>query len=190
MPLDPDREAAILAATFDLLAEVGYDRMSIDQIARRASASKATIYRRWSGKAELVADLVRQRMRADHRPIPDTGSLRGDLVALCQAYCAMVDRKRAHFIGLLPVFLTDQGLARTLRDSRPSPELDEIDQLVNRARERGELTAAVDASELLFVLEALVWHRILFAGERTDEPFVRHLVDRVLLPLVRFWSPI
>ncbi|MGH3489549.1 MAG: TetR/AcrR family transcriptional regulator [Actinopolymorphaceae bacterium] len=188
MPLDPDREAAILAATFELLADVGYDRMSIDQIARRASASKATIYRRWSGKAELVADVVRQRMRAEHRPLPDTGSLGGDLVALCQAHCGMVERKRAQFLGLLPVFLSDPELASTLRAARPTPELDEIASLLDRARARDELAGAVQPAELLAILEAVVWHRILFTGEPTDAAFVETLADRVLLPLVRSWS--
>lgn len=188
MPLDPDREAAILAATFELLAEVGYDRMSIDQIARRASASKATIYRRWSGKAELVAALVRQRMRSHWQPVPDTGSLREDLHALCQEYCRVVDEKRAQFIGLLPVFVTDPELARTLRAARPSGELDQIEAVLSRARDRRELDADVQPRELLSVLEAMVWHRILFAGEPTDEAFVGSLADRVLLPLVRSWT--
>ena len=74
------RDAAICDATLALLAEVGYDRMSMDAVAARAKASKATIYRRWPGKQELVLDAVRSR--APGMAVPeDTGSLRGDLLA-------------------------------------------------------------------------------------------------------------
>ena len=84
--LDPARETAILDAVLALLTEVGHDRMSIDEVARRARASKATIYRRWSGKAAMVAALM-HRMALDYPPLPDTGSLRGDLVAGLRTFC-------------------------------------------------------------------------------------------------------
>jgi hypothetical protein len=75
-----------------------------------------------------------------------------------------------------------------LRAARPTPELDEIASLLDRARARDELAGAVQPAELLAILEAVVWHRILFTGEPTDAAFVETLADRVLLPLVRSWS--
>ena len=72
------RDAAICDATLALLLEVGYDRMSMDAVAARAHASKATIYRRWPGKQELVLDAVRAR-GVGLTVAEDTGSLRGDL---------------------------------------------------------------------------------------------------------------
>ena len=83
-PRDDAREQAILDAAIDLVAEIGYDAMSIEAVAARAKSSKATIYRRWPGKAELVAEAMRRRSRAGPRGLPDTGSLRGDLLALVQ----------------------------------------------------------------------------------------------------------
>src|SRR6478672_11048842 len=74
------RDAAICDATLALLLEVGYDRMSMDAVAARAHASKATIYRRWPGKQELVLDAVRAR-GVGLTVAEDTGSLRGDLMA-------------------------------------------------------------------------------------------------------------
>lgn len=189
MVFDPDRETAILDATLELLTEVGYDRMSIDQIARRASASKATIYRRWSGKAQLVADLVVRRMHPDHTPIPDAGSLRDDLVAWCQEYGRAFQRKQTLFLGLLPVFLSDQELAHTLREHVPGPDLDQISRILDRARDRGELNGKVEARGLLSILEATVWHRVLLTGEPLDPSFFENSVDRVLLPLLHAWTP-
>src|SRR5690242_21796930 len=81
-PRDPQRRQAILDAAMALIAEVGYDRASVDAIAARAGVSKPTLYRRWPhGKPELVADAVRHA-RDKAGPTPDTGSLRGDLLAL------------------------------------------------------------------------------------------------------------
>src|SRR5580693_10631580 len=83
-PRDEGREQAIRDAAIELLAEVGYDAMSIEAVAVRARSSKATIYRRWPGKAELVAEAIRRRSEPALQDIPDTGSLRSDLRVLVQ----------------------------------------------------------------------------------------------------------
>src|SRR3954447_19240453 len=81
-PRDPARRRAILDAAMALIAEVGYDRMTVDAIAARGGVSKPTLYRRWPhGKPQLVADAIRER-HAERGPVPDTGSLRDDLLAL------------------------------------------------------------------------------------------------------------
>ena len=81
---DEGREQAILEAAIELLAEVGYEAMSIEAVAVRARSSKATIYRRWPGKAELVAEAMRRRTEPFVEDLPDTGSLRGDLLGLAE----------------------------------------------------------------------------------------------------------
>ena len=73
------RRQAILDAALALLMEVGYDRMSMDGLAERAHAGKATIYRHWTGKAEVVVEAIRCRKCDNFSAPPDTGSLRGDL---------------------------------------------------------------------------------------------------------------
>src|SRR4051812_13391113 len=80
--IEGDREAEILAATLDLLATAGYDRLTMDAVAAAAKASKATLYRRWSTKAELVIDALQRTGDALHVADPDTGHLRDDLVAV------------------------------------------------------------------------------------------------------------
>src|SRR5215467_9323345 len=76
-----DRHEAICDAVFELLSEVGYDRMSMDAVAARARASKATIYRAWPNKPDLVCEALAHRLGGTPEP-PATGSLRGDLIAL------------------------------------------------------------------------------------------------------------
>ncbi|MFI6927623.1 TetR/AcrR family transcriptional regulator [Nonomuraea spiralis] len=187
-PLDPDRARAILDATMELLSEVGYDRMSVDQIAKRAKASKATIYRRWAGKPELVVDVICRRLDMDAPPGEDTGSLRGDLVSIFRGLCETVERKHAMVIGLSSTLVSNQELARTLRAHMPARNLGDVGALVERARARGELSAAVDPVRLFGVAEALVWHRMIFIGPPFDAEFVAGSVDGVLVPLVTAWS--
>src|SRR5690242_16891040 len=84
--VEGDRESEILEATLVVLAEVGYDRLTMDAVATKAKASKATLYRRWNGKVQLVIDALHHGHRHEDQGAepPDTGTLRGDLLA---AYC-------------------------------------------------------------------------------------------------------
>ena len=68
-------------AALQVVAEAGFDRATVDAIAARAGASKATVYRYWPGKHELVADAIRRRVKPSLPEMPDTGTLRGDLLA-------------------------------------------------------------------------------------------------------------
>ncbi|MGN9840520.1 TetR/AcrR family transcriptional regulator [Nonomuraea sp. H19] len=187
-PLDPERDRAILDATMELLSEVGYDRMSVDQIAKRARASKATIYRRWAGKPELVVDVICRRFDMDAPPGQDTGSLRGDLASIFAGLCEAVERKHTVVIGLSSTLVSNQELARTLRAHMPTKNLGDVRALVERAVERGELGAPVDAARLFAVAEALVWHRMIFTGPPFGAEFVAESVDGVLMPVVTAWS--
>ncbi|WP_433256372.1 TetR/AcrR family transcriptional regulator [Streptosporangium sp. CA-135522] len=188
MRLDPSRERAILDATMELLSEVGFDRMSVDQIAKRASASKATIYRRWPGKEALVVDLVCNHLEIDVAPPPDTGSMRGDLTAVVAGFCRTLEQRHSLVFGLLPALLTTPDLAAALREHVPRPDITGTTPLLDRARERGELPERIEPGEIRRVTEALVWHRLLILGKPLDEAFAEETVDRVLLPLIHAWS--
>lgn len=187
-PLDPGRERAIIDATLELLAEVGYDRMSIDRIAGRAKASKATIYRRWAGKAELVADVIRHRLDSEAPAAEDTGSLRGDLVAVFRGFCELAERRHPLVLGLAPALISDAELARTVREHLPAGDPAVVEAPLERARKRGELTGPVEAGRVRRVIEALIWHRLLFVGPPFDDRFAEESVDGVLVPLVRAWA--
>ena len=84
----PARELAILTAAAALVTEIGYERVTLDAIAARAHASKATMYRKWPGKAELIADALRRRADGGVTEPADTGSLRGDLLLTVSAIAA------------------------------------------------------------------------------------------------------
>ncbi|MBG0827149.1 TetR/AcrR family transcriptional regulator [Planomonospora sp. ID67723] len=182
--LNPGRERAILDATLELLAEVGYDRMSIDQVARLARASKATIYRRWAGKAEMVAAAM-HGLVVEHQPLPDTGTLRGDLAAGLSVFCRIYERKHAIVLGLLPAIRSDPALGRLLHEHMLKSGADEVVELLDRARARGELGGGPGVTVLVEVTKALLWHRLLLTGEALDEGFVTRTVDEILLPLLR-----
>ncbi|MDB5076279.1 MAG: transcriptional regulator, TetR family [Chloroflexi bacterium] len=184
-PLDAARERAILDAALSLLAEVGYDRMSIDSIARRARASKATIYRRWAGKAELVAAAL--RLRVDKGAwLPDTGTLRGDLLEGLTRFCEGVAREDADLlIGLISAMRADPALARLVRSQMIEEKRQGAEQMLSRAFQRGELPCTVDTTFLVEVACAVVYQRFLLIDEPLDVTFVERVVDRVLLPLLR-----
>jgi AcrR family transcriptional regulator len=178
------RDSAIRTAALELLAEVGYDRMSMDAVAARAHASKATIYRLWPGKPELVIDAV--RCRADSIiELPDTGSLRGDIIATL--------RMMADGIGGEDVDL----MAGVLRAMRQAPDLAECVRLqllerkryvgrtlVARAATRGEIPPGADPEVFHETAPALMFFRVLVTGEPVDDAFLAHVADDVLIPLL------
>src|SRR5262245_58584483 len=115
-PRDPQRRRAILDAALALIAELGYDRTTIDAIAGRAGVSKPTLYRRWPhGKPELVADAIRER-RADAGATPDTGSLRVDLLALVEIQTGQLLEDVHLACGLLTALRTSPELAALMQD--------------------------------------------------------------------------
>jgi AcrR family transcriptional regulator len=178
------REFAICDAALALLAEVGYDRMSMDAVAARAKASKATIYRRWPGKRELVLEAVRSRV-ADIVEPPDTGCLRGDIIATLRVMADGIGGQDADL------------MAGVLRAMRSTPELAEcvrtqvLDRkryigrtLIERAVARGELPTDADPDVWHEVAPALMFFRILVTDGSVDDAFLTHVADDVLVPLL------
>ena len=178
------RDVAICDATLALLLEVGYDRMSMDAIAARAHASKATIYRRWPGKQELVLDAVKAR-GVGLTVAEDTGSLRGDLV---KTYRSAVHGSAADdadlIAGVLRAMRTAPELADCVRSQVIESKCDVSRIIVSRAVARGELPAQTDPLILHEVASALWFHRVLVVGGPVDDAFIAHVVDDVLMPLL------
>ena len=176
------RDAAICDATLALLLEVGYDRMSMDAVA--AHASKATIYRRWPGKQELVLDAVRAR-GVGLTVAEDTGSLRGDLVATYRSAIHGSAADDADLIaGVLRAMRTTPELADCVRSQVIESKCDVSRVIVARAIARGELPAETDPLILHEVASALWFHRVLVVGGPVDDAFIAHVVDDVLMPLL------
>jgi AcrR family transcriptional regulator len=178
------RDVAICDATLALLLEVGYDRMSMDAVAARAHASKATIYRRWPGKQELVLDAVRAR-GVGLTVAEDTGSLRGDLVATYRSAVHGSAADDADLIaGVLRAMRTAPELADCVRSQVIESKCDVSRIIVARAVARGELPAETDPLILHEVASALWFHRVLVVGGPVDDAFIAHVVDDVLMPLL------
>jgi AcrR family transcriptional regulator len=158
--------------------------MSMDAVAARARASKATIYRRWPGKQELVLDAVKSR-GPDLTVPEDTGSLRGDLVATYRSAVAGAAAEDADLIaGVLRAMRSAPELADCVRSQVLESKCDVSRTIVARAVDRGELPAATDPMILHEVASALWFHRVLVVGADADDVFITHVVDDVLMPLL------
>jgi AcrR family transcriptional regulator len=180
-PRDPRRRQAILAAAVALVAEVGYDRMTVDALAARAGVSKPTIYRRWpGGKPEIIVDAIRSR-RAVGSVLPDTGTLRGDLIVYIRGATAGFDPHIA--AGLIMQLRSSPELEVLFREEVIRDEQRRFESLLARAADRGEIEGEVTP---LFadIPGSIIFTRSLIRGEPIDDAFVEELVDRVLLPIV------
>jgi AcrR family transcriptional regulator len=184
-PRDPSRDAAILEATLDLLAEVGYERVSIDAIASRAGVSKPTIYRRWpGGKPDLAVAAMRVRQAAK-AALPDTGSLRGDLLAAVGRLHEQLVENAGLAAGLATQVRADPELARLFRERVVEAERARLRELVHRAAARGEIADEAAVSPLFSdVAPSLIYTRVLVTDEPVDAVFAAQLVDGVLLPML------
>jgi len=177
------REQEILDATLHVLAEVGYDRLTLDAVAAEAKASKATLYRRWNGKAQLVIDALISHMG---EPVStDTGTLRGDLIA---TYCGMggvTDRQQMALVGsLITAVSRDPEFAEVYRRDVIAPKIAVNDAIFERAKARGEISADVDLALISPCLPGIVLHRLFFLGETPTEDLITRVIDQVILPAV------
>lgn len=183
-PRDDSRDAVILGAALELVAELGYDRVSMDAVAARAHASKATIYRRWSSKGALVAAAVRCRtgLPVD---VPDTGALRSDLLALLALMAQVMGEQDLGLLtGVFAGVRTDPDLAEALRCEMFEEKVSLTAPLFARANRRGE-SVRPDANALLHeVAPPVVLHRLAVTGLPADDEFRTHLVDDVLIPIL------
>lgn len=180
------REEAILRATLELLAEVGYDQLTIDGVAARAHCSKATIYRRWQGKPELVIAAVRRHSAPPPQPAPGTGSLREDLLAALEAMrSSLAGQDTALLLGLMTAMRHDRELAAVVREQVVDNKREVFGAAVARAVARGELPAGADHTLLAEISSAMLLSRQLVTGQPLDAAFAQELVDDVLLPLLR-----
>ncbi len=179
------REVAILEAALELLMEVGYDRLSMDALAERARAGKATIYRHWSGKAQIVAAAVKHLKCDREMSFPSTGSLRSDLLAaILQIAGSVADSDAAIIAGVVSAMRQDAELAELVRTQILDSKKGEFDEIVEQAVRRGELPEGSDAGVVDEVVPAILMFRMVFQDQPIDEPFATHVVDDIVLPLL------
>jgi AcrR family transcriptional regulator len=184
--LDPSRDAAILQATFDGLAEHGYDRLSMDDIAARAHVGKAAIYRRWSSKAAVVvAAMVWWREQIGPLDVPDTGSLPGDVDAIVAMIPDFAEDRSTLgvLIGLATAASRDSDLAAALREHGLARSRAAFLEVLDRAVARGEIPRDRDLTLVPDVLHGLNALRLI-GGQPIDRAYIRRVFDDVIIPLV------
>lgn len=176
-----DRELEILEATLDVLVDVGYDRLTMDAVATKARASKATLYRRWSSKSSLVLDAL---LKEKDQPIPvDTGSFRDDLV---QSYCQMSgepgQRQVTIFTHVLTALSRDPEFAQEFRTRFIGPKEALGREIYERAKARGEIRADLDVDLFGPAIAGIVLHRLYILGEQPTEDLITRVVDEIVVP--------
>lgn len=181
------RDPEILHAALDVLADTGYDGMTIDMVAARAKAGKATLYRRWPSKAELVLDAVAcmKQNDIDYAHLPDTGTLRGDLIAMIKPHSIEDgERKLRIMAGLVSMLSRDPDLAEAVNAVIVEPRAAVSRILMRRAADRGEISPDCDIETLSLITPSMTAYRVLVLKKPVDRPFLVSLIDGVLLPAV------
>jgi AcrR family transcriptional regulator len=173
--LRDDITAAIRGAVVAELAAVGYGRLSIEAVARRAGVGKTAVYRRWSSKLELVLDIVTE-VGGRRLPQLDTGSLTGDLETLLTILSIALQHPLASQIipDLLAEAARNPTIAQTLQDALQANQRDVAARLLDRAVERGELKRADPDLAIDLILGPLYW-RLAIARAPLPEDYVQRL---------------
>jgi AcrR family transcriptional regulator len=184
--IEGEREVAIFDATMRMLATSGYDRLTMDAVAADARASKATLYRRWTTKADLVVDALVWLKSCMPHDVPNTGTLRGDLLSMACNDGGLTDRMPlAVFGALITAMQRDEELADAFQNRFLAP-LEQRGRIIfERARERGEIAPDVDLRLLATVLPAIAIHHALTRNQPVKRDFVEQIIDEVVTPACR-----
>jgi AcrR family transcriptional regulator len=171
--------ADVLAAASDLLLEVGYDRMSVEDVAARAGVHKTTVYRRWPSKSELVFDAVSEQS-ARAVPIPDSGSLVEDLRILAKQVVANIGSEAGgrRSRSIVAAATSSDEVAKAMA-SFWSERLELSSAIVERAVERGDLPADVDSNLIIEALIGPLWLRLLLTGEPITDDLAEQMASLV-----------
>jgi AcrR family transcriptional regulator len=182
-PRDPSRDAAIIDAALELLIRDGYDRLSMEGVAAAAGVGKATVYRRWSSKAELVIDAM-----ATVKPVLDTidsGSLDGDVALLMAASCSPPSERLLQIMASICSALPrEPELLAAFRSRFTEPRIATISAALARARGRGELGPDVDIDMAASLVPSLMLQRVLMTGQPAGRAYAERVVGSVLLPVL------
>jgi AcrR family transcriptional regulator len=178
-------EKAILDAAWEQLTAEGYEHFTIDTVAARARTSKPVLYRRWKTREDLLRATVRHRGAADPPLVPDTGTLRGDLLALLAS--ANTDRNPlvALISSMLGSYYNQAGpTPAELRDAFLSQRGSVVEQVINRAVERGEIDPARLTPRIIELPFALFRHEMMMTLKPVPDHVLRQIVDDIFIPLV------
>ncbi len=179
--IEGDREQEILTATIDVLAEVGYDRLTMDAVATAARASKATLYRRWNGKVSLVIEALLAQKGPE--AAADTGTLRGDLLETFCGMGGMTDERQMSVLGaVITAISRDADFAEAWRTEFIGPKVAIGRAIYERAQARGEVREDIDLDLLAPALPGIILHRLFLMGQPPTEDVITRVIDQVIIP--------
>ena len=179
-PRDTDVDEAMIAATLELLDEHGYAGLTLAEVAKRAGVSRTALYRRWADKSQLVVEAMVSRLPT--RSLPDTGSIRGDLLAYTRQLAATFSHTPAARVlpGLVAAMATDPSLAASYRTLLVQPLRQQVRAAITRGIARGELNEDTDVEFFLDAVAGPLYVRLLITGDPLDPHYPRAAVDLVL----------
>jgi AcrR family transcriptional regulator len=180
-PRDPGVDAAIRAATADILGEVGYARLTMDLVAERAGVSKPSLYLRWPNKVALVADALQHRARAVP-DVPDTGSLPGDMRVFLTALLRSRREASRALAAVAGEIATNPQLRKAWHRGLAGMLTGCLRAIVTRAVERGELPADADVDLLAQLPLSLLQNWRLEHDREPDETVVDRIVHQFYTP--------
>jgi AcrR family transcriptional regulator len=184
-PRDPSRDGVIRAAILRLLADVGYGALTMDAVAAEAGVGKATIYRRWRTKQDLVVDTISDLNRAEATP-PDTGSLEGDLRLMLRSLVNVINGPAgAATLSLLSTVPHQPALAEAFTNGPLAVWRHSFEQIFARAEQRGEIRPGMAGSPAGEATSALLVQRWLLTGEPVDDAYADQVLEQVVMPVVR-----
>ena len=189
-PRSAEVDLSILEAATAILDERGLAGMSMEEVASRAGVGKATVYRRWPSRGALALDAFMAEFRSQ-LPAPDTGTLRGDLLASLRAWSRAVSKTRAGRMlpGLIAEAQRDPQLAVAWRERVFDPLRAQQKTLVDRAARRGEIPPGTDADVVLDLVFGAAYHRLLQGHLPLTDRFARQVVDLVMDGLAPAQAP-
>jgi AcrR family transcriptional regulator len=186
-PRSEEARRAILAATLELAAEHGPRGIHMDAIAKRAGVSKETLYRWWRSKTEVVLEALADYGRATI-PLPDTGSLAGDLRAFLRATAASADATTQRLLRALAAeAAADAGFAALVRERFLATRRADLRRLLDRGVKRGELSRG-EAKIALDLIYGALWYRLIFELGPLDDRWA-DAVARTIGPRQRDRAP-
>jgi AcrR family transcriptional regulator len=184
-PRDPSRDGVIRAAILQLLAEVGYGALTMDAVASEAGVGKATIYRRWRTKQDLVVDTISDLAKVEG-PTPDTGSLESDLRAMMHGYVSVLNGPTGAAIkSLLSTIPHHPALAEAFRAGPVDEWRKGFEEVWARAEQRGEVPTGMEHTMIGETVGAILVQRWLITGWPLDDAVADEALDSVVMPVIR-----
>jgi AcrR family transcriptional regulator len=176
--------AAAIAATLAELADVGYSELSLESVAKRAGVGKTTLYRRWGTREELVLEAMLERA-GEHISVPDTGSVREDLLELARTAAANAATPEVAAMARAVAAESPHDPRLAAANRRFWAERLTLDgAIIERAVKRGEIESGTDPVQVIESVLGPIHLRLLLTGEAVDRPFLERIVDTVLNGIV------